>query len=279
MKVHPLLFVTAVLCLLFLSPGFAAAVEIPFVTDDTVASNVTNGQATAYFPPFPPKISDFTMQYYGSVQGFYDPGTTVLTLEDFVIHSDSLLASFVYLGITVEVELTDIVASPIGALMTTVDPGTGAFALEAQLSIDVLATIIVSGVMIWVDRPMTLTGDSMNATGDLQNLGDTEGYGQDNYTLKIQGPLSFTVSDIPDLPGISVVAQGDLDLGFSGEEMSSCRLDVDGDEFAMIDTDLVFIYRCMSGNPEAVPAWYRDIQEFPPDEVICGKVGGLCPAP
>ena len=46
---------------------------------------------------------------------------------------------------------------------------------------------------------------------------------------------------------------------------------------AQIDTDLVFIYRCMVWIEEAVPAWYRDIQEFPPDEVICSTMEALCP--
>jgi len=50
--------------------------------------------------------------------------------------------------------------------------------------------------------------------------------------------------------------------------------DVDADGVVMIDTDLVFIYRCMVPLP-AVPEWYRDIQEFPPDEEICGRVTDL----
>jgi len=50
--------------------------------------------------------------------------------------------------------------------------------------------------------------------------------------------------------------------------------DVDADGLVMIDTDLVFIYRCMVPLP-AVPEWYRDIQEFPPDEEICGRVTDL----
>jgi len=52
------------------------------------------------------------------------------------------------------------------------------------------------------------------------------------------------------------------------------RFDVDVDGTVLIDTDLVFIYRCLVPLP-AVPAWYRDIQEFPPDEEICALVDAL----
>jgi len=51
--------------------------------------------------------------------------------------------------------------------------------------------------------------------------------------------------------------------------------DVDESGETQIDTDLVFFYRCMVGLP-AVPTWYRDLTEFPPDELICANVQALC---